>query len=164
MQNTPASLGIIFIVVSLKSAVPLLEMIISHQIMDRKALNSAVPLQVFILVTLTKKLGQKDMTLEVHKEGLMRKINTNPDEIMLSIIKMIHLQKVLGVEKFSISTENLVMFTSPLVKQLITIKGLHTCLIGLIHVGMILVTIGHLHTMSLNIIGHHTDLKFNKKK
>ena len=99
MQNTPASLGIIFKIISLSSADPLLEMIILHQIMDRKALNSAVPLQVLILVTLTKKLGQTDMTLDVQVEGLMKMIDTNPDKIMPSIIlKMILLKKVLGTE------------------------------------------------------------------
>ena len=42
MQNTPASLGIIFVVVSLKSAVPLLEMHILNLNIDRKVLNPAV--------------------------------------------------------------------------------------------------------------------------
>ena len=107
MQNTPASLGIIFKIVSLDSADPLVEMIILHQIMDRKALNSAVPLQELILVTLTKKRSQKERTLDVQVEGLMRLIDTNPDQSMPSIIiKMILLKIVLGTELFNISIKN----------------------------------------------------------
>ena len=91
MQNTPASLGIIFIVVSLKSAVPLLEMHILNINIDRKDLNSALLLQVLILVTLTKKLGQKDMTLDEQEEGLMKLIDTNQD--MKSIYITPHIEE-----------------------------------------------------------------------
>ena len=95
-------------------------------------------------------MDQKDMTLDVQEEGLMK---LNDQSLPSIIIKMILLKKVLGTELFNISLKNPGILPGVNLQAGTKNLVMFTCLIE-----MILVTIGYLHTMTLYIIGHHTDL------